>query len=428
MTPKFGILKILLDCVLSGRIQDAIIVPMSIGYDKVIESGSYVNELLGNPKQKESLVGILSQANVVNLNLGRIDIRFAKPYSLRHWIEQQLIDRQTPHHSQFNPNQRLDHKAILLRSLGYRVLSDINSVSVIMPTTLIGAVLLTLRGRGVGREEMVRRVAWLRREILMKGGRVADFGGTSTHVIVERAVKVLGDLVMVRKDLLEPIYHATKRYELALYRNPIMHLFLEESIVSAAMYSLVKKGQTHRWIPKAQLYSDVDFLSRLLKLEFIFKPGNMESNTARTLKLLESHDVIEIALPKPTATPTTQFASSTQLGRETAFTTHQNHATEASTKPSPARLSKLSDNEDFSSADFSIKLGDAERAVGRETFDFYCFLLWPFIEAYWLTAAGLFTLLPNSEGGLSESMVLDRITRFGLTLYYEGGVEFLMLI
>jgi glycerol-3-phosphate O-acyltransferase len=39
----------------------------------------------------------------------------------------------------------------LLRTLGYKVLSDINAVSVVMPTALIGTVLLTLRGRGVGK-------------------------------------------------------------------------------------------------------------------------------------------------------------------------------------------------------------------------------------------------------------------------------------
>lgn len=50
----------------------------------------------------------------------------------------------------------------------------------------VGTVVLTLRGRGVGRDELVRKVNWLKREILAKGGRVAHFGGMSTAEIVQR--------------------------------------------------------------------------------------------------------------------------------------------------------------------------------------------------------------------------------------------------
>ena len=38
LSPKFGILNFLLDSVLSGRINDAIICPVSTQYDKVIET------------------------------------------------------------------------------------------------------------------------------------------------------------------------------------------------------------------------------------------------------------------------------------------------------------------------------------------------------------------------------------------------------
>lgn len=38
LSPKFGILGFLLDSVLSGRVEDAIICPVSTQYDKVIET------------------------------------------------------------------------------------------------------------------------------------------------------------------------------------------------------------------------------------------------------------------------------------------------------------------------------------------------------------------------------------------------------
>lgn len=55
---------------------------------------------------------------------------------------------------------------------------------------------------------------------------------------------------------------------------------------------------------------------------------------------------------------------------------------------------------DSSSSVTTIELTNLERARGRENFDFYCFLIWPFVEASWLGAVSLMGLTPptNTEG------------------------------
>jgi glycerol-3-phosphate O-acyltransferase len=105
------------------------------------------------------------------LTLGRIDIHFAEPWSLKKFLTDQYAAREYDR---------------VLYSLGYKVLNDINAVTVIMPGALIGTVILTLRGRGVGRRELIRRVEWLRDRIIAKGGRVAEFGNRTTGEIVDR--------------------------------------------------------------------------------------------------------------------------------------------------------------------------------------------------------------------------------------------------
>ena len=42
----------------------------------------------------------------------------------------------------------------------------------------------------------------------------------------------------------------------------------------------------------------------------------------------------------------------------------------------------------------AVELSDTERARGRENFDFYCFLIWPFVESTWLGAVSLMGLTP----------------------------------
>ena len=274
LSPKFGILSFLLDSVLSGRVEDAIICPVSTQYDKVIETESYISELLGQPKPKENLQDFLSASSVLSLKLGRVDVRFHEPWSLR-----AFIDGQRARKDHTDPMQRSvslqcpEPKTRLLRTLGFKVLSDINAVSVVMPTALIGTVLLTLRGRGVGKSELIRRVEWLKTRVRNKGGRVAHFAGAPTEVVVNRGLEVLGSgLVGVLDGLAETTYYAVDRFQLSFYRNMTIHLFISEALVSAAMYIRVKQGggPDNQRMSFEALYNQVSFLSQVGECSLCF--------------------------------------------------------------------------------------------------------------------------------------------------------------
>ena len=86
---------------------------------------------------------------------------------------------------------------------------------------------------------------------------------------------------------------------------------------------------------------------QLFRGEFIFPTEGLEVNLNRTLQSLESEEVIRVVRPNNGA-----------IG--------------------PAY----------------IQLSDIERESGRENYDFYCFLIWPFIEASWLGAVSLMMLTP----------------------------------
>jgi len=228
LSPKFGILSFILDSILSGRVEDVLICPVSTQYDKVIETEGYVGELLGIPKKKETLADFLSASSVISLQLGRVDVRFHEPWSLRQFVQEQ---QSRISNNLDQPNmQVVDSPTIrlrILRTMGYKVLSDINAVSVVMPTALIGTVLLTLRGRGVGKAELIRRMEWLSDRVRAKGGRVAHFAGAPTSVVVDRGLEVLGkDLVGLIEGLAEPTYYAVDRFQLSFYRNMTIHLFI----------------------------------------------------------------------------------------------------------------------------------------------------------------------------------------------------------
>ena len=267
LPPKFGILSYVLDAVASGRVEDAVICPVSTQYDKVVETESYISELLGKPKEAENIMDFLSSSSVLSLRLGRVDVRFHEPWSLKKFVQDQqarmsMIPAELPAPNPSSNSQRVR----MLRTMGYKVLSDINAVSVVMPTALIGTVLLTLRGRGVGKSELVRRVKWLCDRVRAKGGRVAHFYGAPTSLVVDRALEVLGPGLVGRIDgLAEETYYAVDRFQLSFYRNMTIHLFISEALLCAGMYTKIKQGggPLNQRISYDELYHQVSFLSQV---------------------------------------------------------------------------------------------------------------------------------------------------------------------
>ena len=385
LSPKFGILNFLLDSVLSGRVDDAIICPVSTQYDKVIETESYISELLGQPKPKENLQDFLSASSVLSLKLGRVDVRFHEPWSLRAFIDVQQSRVNDSGTTEAPANlQSAQNRARLLRTLGFKVLSEINAVSVVMPTALIGTVLLTLRGRGVGKFELIRRVEWLSDRVRNKGGRVAHFAGSPTEVVVNRGLEVLGSgLVGVVNGLPETTYYAVDRFQLSFYRNMTIHLFISEALVSAAMYTRVKQGggPANQDITFEALYDQVSFLSQLFRGEFIYPTAGLLTNLEATLQGLERDQVIKVA-------------------------------------------------HDTAGKIVSVGLHDLERQSGRENFDFYCFLIWPFIESTWLGAVSLMGLSPPTKDKKANDVWLDAAKTqdaaqlLGKTLYHQGDLSY----
>ena len=385
LSPKFGILSFLLDSVLSGRVEDAIICPVSTQYDKVIETESYINELLGQPKPRETLKDFVSASSVLSLRLGRVDVRFSEPWSLKDFIAKQRARAPEDNMGSVGASNRSNERSRMLRTLGFKVLSDINTVSVVMPTALVGTVLLTLRGRGVGESELIRRVEWLGNRVRQKGGRVAHFAGTPTKDVISRALEVLGSgLIGSIPGLPEQTYYAVDRFQLSFYRNMTIHLFIAESLVSAAMYMKVKEGGApdDQSITFDEMYQQVSFLSSIFRGEFIYSTSGLLQNLREALSGLERDRVI-----------TLQRTTSGDIG--------------------------------------AAWLSREERETGRENFDFYCFLIWPFVESAWLASIFLMGLAPRRhEHGEAEEILLnyrevqDATQLLGKTLYHQGDLSY----
>lgn len=212
------------------------------------------------------------------------------------------------------------------------------------------------------------------------------------------------------------------------------------AILSTAMYATVKAGgpvHAQRIMLRPSLSEDVAFVSRLLKSEFIYGPGGLEKNLDETIERLHKANVIsieeDVATNEEGEEEVRQWialsAEERRIGRETfGRSAHSElRSIQYTDKISLSYVVKISTGRD-------LLILEVLRAVFISRFSLttrsYSFLMWPFIETYWLAAVSLFSIIPDipppADGQspilewVDERVFMNRAQFFGKTLYYEG--------
>ncbi|SEU20423.1 1-acyl-sn-glycerol-3-phosphate acyltransferase [Stigmatella erecta] len=309
LLPKLGMFTWLVEAVLGGARNDLIFVPVSIDYEKVVESSSYSKELAGGEKKPEDFKALLSTPKVLTAQYGRIHLTFDEPLSLVELMKSRGLDTREP--------VTEEQKKGLVRALGNRVMYGISKVSTVTPHALASAALLAHRRRGITQRELTDRITLLR--------RIAEQERTPLSKTLENAPSDPETMGAIRDALLsfrsdemirtqqargEVIYQPEdeRRAELSFYKNTLMNLVAPRSLVANALLA----GGT------SDSYDSVKaralFLSRLFKVEFIYQVGlTFDTIFADTVERMERMGVVlytgttlQLA-PEPHARPDVEF-------------------------------------------------------------------------------------------------------------------------
>ncbi|RIY38853.1 1-acyl-sn-glycerol-3-phosphate acyltransferase [Psittacicella gerlachiana] len=87
LTPKTGMLNMMLSGYLKNQDVNQFYVPIFIAYDKVFESKTYVQELQGKKKNKESALLVLKNLSKLKYQ-GQVHVNFARPLSVKNYFNQ----------------------------------------------------------------------------------------------------------------------------------------------------------------------------------------------------------------------------------------------------------------------------------------------------------------------------------------------------
>lgn len=373
LAPKFGLLKMLVGAALAVPGRQVLFVPVSIGYERVIDS--YQTELEGGDKQQEDAAGLLGATGVLRSRYGRINLQIGRLLTLDE-VRRDLGIAEGP----LGPAKQ---RALVTR-LGNRVMDEINRVTAVTPGALTALALLTYHRRGQTHAKLLLRCERLLSTLTRMGARTSPAllgpSGELRPEAIREAVQLFadGELVEVHyvadatpKRRPKPragqgaIYTVVedKRLQLDGSKNIIVHFFLERALMATAL-PLGTNGAAAPELVKERGHE----LSQWLKHEFRFRAqGDFRSNFETTVEtMVEDGDIAR-------------------------------HA-DGSLAPGPGR-------DDW---------------TGRQWLMLYTSLLRNFLESYRIAARGLLGLL---EGPLPEKELRKSLLSTGKRMYLSGEVE-----
>ncbi len=238
LKPKFGMLGMTVEAYVKKQPRPLAFIPVYIGYEKLIEGKSYLGELYGGKKKRESTLGTLAAIFRLKGHYGKVTASFGEPIELDRVLESHCPDwRVRADEVENRPEWYLDS----LRQLGDEIMYGINRACVVNPVNMIATIMLATPRQSIEIEELISQARLHRRLIknapCLKSVRVA---GKVSRKQIKRFAKrnfvhlrkhELGDIVY-----LEPEDAVLNGY----YRNNSLHAIIFAALV-ACCFSNVRR-------------------------------------------------------------------------------------------------------------------------------------------------------------------------------------------
>ncbi|MGX1809862.1 glycerol-3-phosphate 1-O-acyltransferase [Nocardia sp. NPDC055321] len=282
--PRYGLLNYLAAALRSSRIDDVMLVPVSITYERLNEIGAIADEQTGGRKQAEGLAWLARYIRNQQHSAGHVYVRFGTPLSGRERLAAHGDPLGAPAAAE-NPEQTaLEQRAV--QRLAFEVAVGINEVTPITVNALTTLVLLGVHERALTRAELGAAIApvlgYIESRDLPRGELDTLRTDHGLAVVLEQLA--VAKVVTVYRGGLEPVYSigAGAHLEAAFYRNSAVHWFANRAILELAVLSAVEapEGDQLRvgWEAAYRLRD-------LLKFEFFF-PERAEFTSQLTAEML----------------------------------------------------------------------------------------------------------------------------------------------
>jgi glycerol-3-phosphate O-acyltransferase len=259
LSPRTGMLSMTVRSYLREPLRPVVFLPVYFGYERIVEGRTYIGELSGVPKEKESVLGVLRSLWVLRSKFGKVHVNLGEPILL-----DRLLDEFNPHWrdtpTALPPEQDQPPPGWIgdaIGALAARIMSGINSAAAVTPINLVSMAVLATPHQALGEADLQRQVELYQR--LLRDAPYAplvtvtpESGAQMTRYaesigMLERQVHPLGDIMRMT---------AERAVLATYYRNNILHLFAMPSLLACCFVSnaRMRTADIHRLVWRVYPY------------------------------------------------------------------------------------------------------------------------------------------------------------------------------
>ncbi|XP_073672786.1 dihydroxyacetone phosphate acyltransferase-like [Garra rufa] len=299
LTPKLGMMHMVLEPFFKGEVFDISLVPISISYERVLEESLLAHELLGVPKPKETTGALLKARTVLKEDYGSMHVCFGNPVSVRDLAKGKknhrlynLVPRDLPR----KPNKETQE---FVSGLAHMIVR-LQERNVVLSVWNLMAVVLLQNLQGIDLDLLTHKTLWLRRLALRFGAHLrwpknipdseVMSSSMSLHHSVVRCER--GRVYLVEEAGPGPVTQeegvfrrAAAVLMCASYRNQAVHVFTRPAMVAVAMTTAVSSRT-------GDIFHRFKFLLELFSNEFVLIPGQAVQDFEEGCSLLQQSGVI----------------------------------------------------------------------------------------------------------------------------------------
>lgn len=232
LSPKAGMLAMTLRSYLRDSRKPIIFMPVYTGYEKVFEANSYLGELRGATKKKESVFGILGTLRDFKHSFGKVSVTFGKPIYFSEFLDNEQPGWRDEDFSQCD--YRPDWAPATVDKLAKAVVTSINSAASVNPINLIALSLLPTARQAMDEQQLITQLEAYRDLLITRpySDITAITTGTGQEWIehaqsldaIARTPHPLGDVIQTSE---------RQAIVLTYYRNNILHLLALPSLIAS---------------------------------------------------------------------------------------------------------------------------------------------------------------------------------------------------
>ncbi len=232
LLPKTGMLSMTIRAFLRDPRRPVVFVPVYFGYERLMEGETYLGELTGKEKRKETFGDLFRALTRLRERFGRVQVSFGEPLDLGTLVRAHAPDW-VAHPTQ--DDTRPPWLGAVIDDLARSIMQRINAAAAVTPTNLLATVLLSMPRQALSEADLVRQLDLYRNLLAaapygpdtactpMTGAEMVRHG--EAMGMLERRGHPLGDLMRMR----EP------QAVLATYsRNNTLHLLAIPSFLACA--------------------------------------------------------------------------------------------------------------------------------------------------------------------------------------------------